>query len=39
MNKNLERENISGWGGYPIKKAKVVYPKNVKQILDEIKKK
>ena len=38
MNKNLERENISGWGGYPIKKAKVVYPKNVKQILDEIKK-
>ena len=38
MKKNLEQKNISGWGGYPIQKAKVVYPQNINQILDEIKK-
>ena len=38
MNKNSEQKNISGWGGYPSQKAKIVYPQNVNQILTEIKK-
>jgi len=38
MDKNSYQTNISGWGGYPIQEAKVVYPKNIKQILEEMKK-
>ena len=38
MENNSYQTNISGWGGYPIQEAKVVYPKNIKQILEEIKK-
>ncbi len=37
MNKKLKKENISGWGGYPVQEANVVYPKNVEQILIEMK--
>ena len=38
MSKNSEQKNISGWGGYPVQKARVVYPENIEQILVEIKK-
>ena len=38
MNKNSSQKKISGWGGYPVQKAKVVYPENVDQILIEVKK-
>lgn len=38
MNKNFYETEISGWGGYPIRKAKVVYPKNTQEILAEINK-
>ncbi len=38
MNKKLDKINISGWGGYPIQKAKIVYPENIEQILVEVKK-
>ena len=38
MKENLNQSNISGWGGYPIKKANVIYPENIKQILVEVKK-
>ena len=38
MVKNSYLTNISGWSGYPIQEARVVYPKNIKQILEEIKK-
>ncbi len=37
MNKKFKKENISGWGGYPVQEANVVYPKNVEQILIEMK--
>ena len=37
MNKKFTKENISGWGGYPVQEANVVYPKNVEQILIEMK--
>ena len=36
MDKNFYQTNISGWGGYPVQEAKVVYL-NIKQILAEIK--
>ena len=38
MIKNYEQVKISGWGGYPIRKAKVIYPKYFDQIQNEIKK-
>ncbi len=38
MDKNFYQTNISGWGGYLVQEAKVVYPKNIEQILEEIKK-
>ena len=38
MDKISYQTNISGWGGYPIQEAKVVYPKSIEQILEEIKK-
>ena len=38
MVKNSYQTNISGWSGYPIQEARVVYPKNIEQILEEIKK-
>ncbi len=38
MSKKSNQINISGWGGYPVQKAKVVYPENIDQILIEIKK-
>tara|TARA_Y100001935_G_scaffold167362_1_gene137856 strand:- start:3040 stop:4383 length:1344 start_codon:yes stop_codon:yes gene_type:complete len=38
MNKKLNQIDISGWGGYPVKKARVVYPENIDQILIEIQK-
>ncbi len=38
MNKNSEKENISGWGGYPVQKANITYPRNIDQIVAEIKK-
>ena len=38
MIKNYEQVKISGWGGYPIRKAKVIYPKDFDQIQNEIKK-
>ena len=39
MIKNYEQVKISGWGGYPIRKTKVIYPKDFDQIQNEIKKK
>jgi len=38
MNKNSEKENISGWGGYLVQKANITYPRNIDQIVAEIKK-
>ena len=38
MIKNYEQVKISGWGGYPIRKTKVIYPKDFDQIQNEIKK-
>ena len=38
MIKNYEQVKISGWGGYPIRNAKITYPKNFDQIQNEIKK-
>ncbi len=38
MSKKLDQIDISGWGGYPVQKAKVVYPENIEQILIEVKK-
>ena len=38
MNKNFYETEISGWGGYPVRKAKVVYPKNTQEILAELNK-
>ena len=37
MKENLNQSNISGWGGYPVKKANVIYPQNIKQIIHVIK--
>ena len=33
----IKQKNISGWGGYPVQKANMVYPKNIEQILIETK--
>ena len=38
MSKNSNQITISGWGGYPLHKTNIVYPKNINQILTEIKK-
>ena len=38
MIKSQNKINISGWGGYPVQKAKVLYPEKVEQIITEIKK-
>ena len=38
MIKNSNQTKISGWGGYPVRKTNIVYPKNIDQILVEIKK-
>ena len=38
MIKSQNKINISGWGGYPVQKAKVLYPEKVEQIVTEIKK-
>ena len=38
MSKNSNHTTISGWGGYPLHKTNIVYPKNIDQILTEIKK-
>ena len=35
---HLNKSDITGWGGYPIKKANIIYPENVEQILVEVKK-
>jgi hypothetical protein len=37
MSKNFTKKIISGWGGYPKKNAKVIYPIEMKEILDEVK--
>lgn len=37
MTKDTNQNIISGWGGYPLKKAKIAYPKNIEQILNEMK--
>ena len=38
MIKNSKKSEISGWGGYPIRKTKIMYPKDINQIVMEIKK-
>ncbi len=38
MSKNFDLTFLSGWGGYPVQKAKIIYPENVNQIIEEIKK-
>ena len=38
MLKNSKRTLISGWGGYPIRKTNMVYPTNIEQIQNIIKK-
>ena len=35
MSEKFKQKNISGWGGYPVQKANMVYPKNIEQILIE----
>ena len=37
MSEKFKQKNISGWGGYPVQKANMVYPKNIEQILIETK--
>ncbi len=38
MRENLNQKKISGWGGYPIKKANIIFPENIEQVLAEVKK-
>lgn len=38
MIKNSKETLISGWGGYPTRRTNMVYPKNIEQIQNEIKK-
>ncbi len=38
MDKNSKQTLISGWGGYPIRKTNMVYPTNIEQIQNIIKK-
>ena len=37
MTNNSIQKTISGWGGYPSQKAKIVYPENIDQIIVAIK--
>ena len=38
MTKSSKQTLVSGWGGYPTRKTNMVYPRNIEQIQNAIKK-